>query len=126
FVAQLPEMQKMDGMGYLFIAMGLAIIYLFPYLPKIGKAIPSPLICIIVLSGLALFLGTDMRTVSDLEQFPDALPVFLLPEIPRNLDTLQIVLPYSLTLTNEGVLESMMTRAVINEVTGTEGDRHLE
>lgn len=109
----------MDGMGYLFIAMGLAIIYLFPYLPKIGKAIPSPLICIIVLSGLALFLGTDMRTVSDLGQFPDTLPVFLLPEIPLNLETLQIVLPYSLTLATVGLLESMMTTTVIDEVTGT-------
>ncbi|HJE54332.1 MAG TPA: sodium-independent anion transporter, partial [Acinetobacter pseudolwoffii] len=126
FVAQLPEMQKMDGMGYLFIAMGLAIIYLFPYLPKIGKAIPSPLICIIVLSGLALFLGTDMRTVSDLGQFPDTLPMFLLPEIPLNLETLQIVLPYSLTLATVGLLESMMTTTVIDEVTGTEGDRHQE
>ncbi|WP_216934320.1 MULTISPECIES: SulP family inorganic anion transporter [unclassified Acinetobacter] len=126
FVAQIPEMSQMDSTGYLFIALGLAIIYVFPYVPKIGKAIPSPLICIIVLSGLALFLGADMRTVSDLGQFPDTLPVFLLPEIPLNLDTLQIILPYSLTLATVGLLESMMTTTVIDEVTGTEGDRHQE
>lgn len=126
FVAQIPEINQMDSTGYLFIAIGLAIIYLFPYIPKIGKAIPSPLICIIVLSGLALFLGADMRTVSDLGQFPDTLPVFLLPEIPLNLETLQIILPYSFTLATVGLLESMMTTTVIDEVTGTEGDRHQE
>ena len=126
FVAQIPEINRMDSTGYLFIAIGLAIIYLFPYIPKIGKAIPSPLICIIVLSGLALLLSADMRTVSDLGQFPDTLPVFLIPEIPLNLETLQIILPYSFTLATVGLLESMMTTTVIDEVTGTEGDRHQE
>ncbi|QQN89155.1 SulP family inorganic anion transporter [Acinetobacter variabilis] len=126
FVAQIPEINRMDSTGYLFIAVGLVIIYLFPYIPKIGKAIPSPLICIVVLSALALLLGADMRTVSDLGQFPDTLPVFLLPEIPLNLETLQIILPYSFTLATVGLLESMMTTTVIDEVTGTEGDRHQE
>nr|WP_171523061.1 MULTISPECIES: SulP family inorganic anion transporter [unclassified Acinetobacter] len=126
FVAQIPEINRMDSTGYLFILVGLAIIYLFPYIPKIGKAIPSPLICIVVLSALALLLGADMRTVSDLGQFPDTLPVFLLPEIPLNLETLQIILPYSFTLATVGLLESMMTTTVIDEVTGTEGDRHQE
>ncbi len=126
FVAQIPEIHRMDSTAYLFILVGLAIIYLFPYIPKIGKAIPSPLICIVVLSALALLLGADIRTVSDLGQFPDTLPVFLLPEIPLNLETLQIILPYSFTLATVGLLESMMTTTVIDEVTGTEGDRHQE
>nr|WP_218948167.1 MULTISPECIES: SulP family inorganic anion transporter [unclassified Acinetobacter] len=126
FVAQIPEIHRMDSTAYLFILVGLAIIYLFPYIPKIGKAIPSPLICIVVLSALALLLGADMRTVSDLGEFPDTLPVFLLPEIPLNLETLQIILPYSFTLATVGLLESMMTTTVIDEVTGTEGDRHQE
>lgn len=126
FVAQLPEMGKMDRLGYLFMTIGLAIIYLFPYLPKIGKAIPSPLICIVVLSLLAIVLGGDMRTVSDLGQFPDTLPIFLIPEIPLNLETLAIIFPYSITLATVGLLETMMTTTVINEVTGTEGDRHQE
>ncbi|WPC35901.1 SulP family inorganic anion transporter [Acinetobacter sp. YWS30-1] len=126
FVAQIPEINRMDSTGYLFIAVGLVIIYLFPYIPKIGKAIPSPLICIVVLIALALLLGADIRTVSDLGQFPDTLPVFLLPEIPLNLETLQIILPYSFTLATVGLLESMMTTTVIDEVTGTEGDRHQE
>ena len=126
FVAQLPEISQMDLSGYLFLVLGLAVIYLFPYLPKIGKAIPSPLVCIIVLSLLALMLGSDMRTVSDLGQFPDTLPIFLIPNIPLNLDTLLIILPYALTLATVGLLETMMTTTVINEVTQTEGDRHQE
>lgn len=126
FVAQLPEIQRMDSLGYLFIAIGLAIIYLFPRLPKIGSVIPSPLICIMVLSALALLLGADMRTVSDLGQFPDTLPIFLIPQIPLNLETLWIVLPYSLTLATVGLLETMMTTTVVDEVTESESDRHQE
>lgn len=126
FVAQLPEMSKMDGTAYLFLAIGLAIIYLFPYIPKIGKAIPSPLVCIIVLSLLALGLSTDMRKVSDLGNFPDTLPIFLIPEIPFNLETFFIILPYAMTLATVGLLETMMTTTVIDEVTQTEGDRHKE
>ncbi|RKG55822.1 SulP family inorganic anion transporter [Acinetobacter cumulans] len=126
FVAQVPEMAKMDSLGYIFMALGLAIIYLFPFIPKIGKAIPSPLICIIVLSLLALCLGADMRTVSDLGHFPDTLPIFLIPDIPLNFETLQIIFPYAITLATVGLLETMMTTTVINEVTGTEADRHQE
>ena len=126
FAAQLPEMSKMDTTGFVFVALGLAIIYLFPYIPKIGKAIPSPLICIAVLSGLALLLGADMRTVSDLGHFPDTLPIFLIPDIPLNFETLTIVLPYTVTLATVGLLETMMTTTVVDEVTETSSDRHQE
>ncbi|MEN3969726.1 SulP family inorganic anion transporter [Acinetobacter sp. BWR-L5] len=126
FVAQLPELSQMNYWGYAFVALGLAVIYLFPYLPKVGKTIPSPLICILVLTALALFLSTDMRMVSDLGHFPDTLPLFLLPDIPLTFETLQIVFPYAITLATVGLLESMMTTTVVNEVTGTEGDRHQE
>ncbi|MFC6166167.1 SulP family inorganic anion transporter [Acinetobacter terrestris] len=126
FVAQLPELSKMDGLGYLFVGLGLAVVYLFPYIPRIGKLIPSPLICIVLLSLLALFLGGDMRTVSDLGHFTDTLPIFLIPEIPLNFETLKIIFPYSITLATVGLLETMMTTTVVNEVTDTEGDRHQE
>ena len=126
FVAQIPEIRQMDASGYLFMLLGLAIIYLFPYIPKIGKTLPSPLICILVLSLLAIMLGADLRTVSDLGQFPDTLPIFLIPEIPLNFETLKIILPYSITLATVGLLETMMTTSVINEMTNCEGDRHKE
>ncbi|OTG59956.1 sodium-independent anion transporter [Acinetobacter sp. ANC 4204] len=126
FMAQLPELSQMNHWGYAFVALGLAVIYLFPYLPKVGKSIPSPLICILVLTALALFFGTDMRMVSDLGHFPNTLPIFLLPDIPLTFETLQIIFPYAITLATVGLLESMMTTTVVNEVTGTEGDRHQE
>lgn len=126
FVAQLPELNRMNSLGYFFVALGLAVIYLFPYLPKIGRLIPSPLICIIVLSLITLILGADMRTVSDLGQFPDTLPIFLIPEIPLNFETLRIIFPYAVTLATVGLLETMMTTTIVNEVTGTEADRHQE
>ena len=126
FVAQIPELSQMNSLGYLFVALGLAVIYLFPYIPRFGKLIPSPLICIVLLSLLALFLGGDMRTVSDLGHFPDTLPIFLIPEIPLNFETLKIIFPYSITLATVGLLETMMTTTVVNEVTDTEGDRHQE
>ncbi len=126
FAAQLPEINKMDTTAYIFVGLGLAIIYLFPYLPKIGKSIPSPLICIIVLSCLALFLGADMRTVNDLGTFPDTLPIFLIPQIPLNFETLSIILPYSITLATVGLLETMMTTTVVDEVTQTQSDKHKE
>ncbi len=126
FIAQFPELLKMDGLGYLFVCLGLLIVYLFPYIPKIGKLIPSPLICIILLSLIALLIGSDMRTVSDLGHFPDTLPIFLMPDIPLNFETLKIIFPYAITLATVGLLETMMTTTIVNEATQSEGDRHKE
>ncbi|MDO6646851.1 sodium-independent anion transporter, partial [Acinetobacter guillouiae] len=75
-------LQRMDLTAYLFVAFGFGVVYLFPYIPKIGQLIPSPLVCSIILSFAALFLGADLRTVSDLGKFPDPLPLFLIPDIP--------------------------------------------
>ena len=120
FIAQLPELSRMDITGYIFVALGLCIVYLFPHLPKIGKRIPSPLICIVLLSLVAMLFNADMRTVSDLGTFPDTLPIFLVPEIPFNLETLKIIFPYAITLATVGLLETMMTTTIVNEVTQTE------
>lgn len=126
FIAQFPELLKMDGLGYLLVGLGLLIVYLFPYIPKIGKLIPSPLICILLLSLIALLIGSDIRTVSDLGHFPDTLPIFLMPDIPLNLETLKIIFPYAITLATVGLLETMMTTTIVNEATQSEGDRHKE
>lgn len=126
FIAQVSELTRMNSLGYLFVVLGLVVVYLFPYIPKIGKLIPSPLVCIIVLSLIALLLGADMRTVSDLGHFPDTLPIFLMPDIPLNLETLKIIFPYAITLATVGLLETMMTTTIVNEATESEGDRHKE
>ena len=126
FVAQLPEISRMNATGYFFVVLGLVIVYLFPYIPKIGKLIPSPLVCIIVLSVISLLINSDLRTVSDLGKLPDTLPIFLIPDIPFNLHTLSIIFPYAITLATVGLLETMMTTTIVDEVTQTEGDRHKE
>ena len=126
FIAQLPELDpaKVPMLTYVFVAAGLGIIYLFPY---ITKAIPSPLVCILVLSAITMGLGLDeLRTVSDMGALPDTFPVFLLPEVPLNLETLQIILPYSAGVAAVGLLESLMTANIVDDLTDTTSDKNRE
>src|SRR5690554_621612 len=109
FMAQLPELIDVTWHVYAMTAAGLAIIYLFPLLPRIGKTVPSPLVCIITLTIVSIALGLDIRTVGHMGELPDTLPVFLWPDVPLNLTTLQIIFPYSVGLAVVGLLESMMT-----------------
>ncbi len=117
FMAQLPELTNVTWHVYAMTAAGLGIIYLFPY---INKTIPSPLVCIVVLTGIAMWLHLDVRTVGDMGKLPDSLPVFLLPDVPLNLQTLLIILPYSAGLAVVGLLESMMTATIVDD------DRHAK
>ena len=125
FMAQLPELDPRDvtWVTYVLVAASLAIIYLFP---RITKAIPSPLVTIIVLTGLTMVFGWDVRTVADMGELPDALPIFLLPDVPLNLETLLIILPYSLAVAVVGILESLMTQQLVDDLTDTKTDRNQE
>ncbi len=126
FMAQLPELTDVTWHVYAMTAAGLGIIYLFPYIPVIGRVLPSPLVCIVALTGIALMLGLDIRTVGDMGDLPDTLPVFLWPEVPLNLETLMIILPYSAALAVVGLLESMMTQTIVDDLTDTTSDRNRE
>ncbi len=126
FMAQLPELTNVTWHVYAMTAGGLAIIYLFPLIPVIGKILPSPLICIVVLTGLAMYLNMDIRTVGDMGELPDTLPIFLWPDVPLNLETLMIILPYAIALTVVGLLESMMTATIVDDLTDTTSDRNRE
>ncbi|MBA2722990.1 MAG: SulP family inorganic anion transporter, partial [Methylibium sp.] len=123
FQAQLPELTNVSWVVYAMTAAGLALIYGMPYLTR---AVPSPLVTIVVLTAVALALDLDIRTVGDMGQLPDSLPVFLLPDVPLNWQTLQIVLPYSVTLAVVGLLESMMTASIVDELTDTASDKNRE
>ncbi|MDP3134099.1 MAG: SulP family inorganic anion transporter, partial [Burkholderiaceae bacterium] len=123
FLAQLPELTNVTWHVYAMTAAGLAIIYGFPHLTK---AIPSPLVTIVVLTGVALALDMDIRTVGDMGALPDSLPVFLIPDIPLNLETLLIIFPYSLTLMMVGLLESLMTATIVDDLTDTKSDKNRE
>lgn len=126
FLAQLPELTNVTWHVYAMTAGGLGIIYLFPLLPKIGQVIPSPLVCIVVLTALAMTLGMDIRTVGDMGDLPDTLPIFLWPEVPLNMETFLIILPYSAALAMVGLLESMMTATIVDDLTDTDSDKNRE
>ena len=123
FMAQLPELVGMGWPVYAMVAAGLGIIYLFPY---ITRAVPSPLVTIVVLTAVTLWLGIDVRTVGDMGELPDSLPIFLLPEVPLNVETLRIIFPYAATLAVVGLLESMMTAQIVDDLTDTSSNKNRE
>jgi SulP family sulfate permease len=123
FMAQLPELIDVTWHVYAMTAAGLAIIY---GLPLLTRAVPSPLVTIVVLSAVAITLDLDIRRVGDMGELPDSLPVFLLPDVPLNLDTLLIIFPYSLTLMVVGLLESLMTATIVDDLTDTKSDKNRE
>jgi sulfate permease, SulP family len=125
FMAQLPELdpRAVPWITYPLVAAGLAIIYLFPLLTR---AIPSPLVTILVLTALVWMLGMDVRTVGDMGALPDTLPVFLIPDIPLTLETLMIILPYSIAVAVVGLLESLMTQNIVDDLTDTKSSRNQE
>lgn len=126
FMAQVPELTHVSWHVYAMTAGGLAIIYLFPYLPVIGKTVPSPLVCIVSMTAVAIYWQLDIRRVGDMGQLPDALPVFLWPEVPLTLETLRIILPYSIPLAMVGLLESLMTATIVDDLTDTPSDKNRE
>ncbi|MEM7523617.1 MAG: SulP family inorganic anion transporter [Pseudomonadota bacterium] len=123
FLAQLPELIDVPWLTYPMVALGLAIIYGAPY---VTKAAPSPLLCIIVITALAMAFDLDLRTVGDMGELPDSLPVFLLPDVPLNFETLAIITPYALAVAAVGLLESMMTAQIVDELTDTTGNKNRE
>jgi SulP family sulfate permease len=126
FMAQLPELTGVTWHVYAMTGAGLGIIYLFPLLPGVGKLVPSPLICILALTAVAILLQLDIRTVGDMGELPDTLPVFLWPDVPLNLETLSIIFPYAAALAVVGLLESMMTATIVDDLTDTESDKNRE
>lgn len=127
FMAQLPELNP-STVGvtwhvYAMTAAGLGIIYLFPYLTK---KIPSPLVTIVVLTAAAMVLDLEIRTVGDMGELPDTLPMFLWPDVPLTLETLVIIFPYSVSLAMVGLLESLMTATIVDDLTDTSSDKNRE
>ncbi len=123
FMAQLPELIDVPNLTYILVACGLAIIYI---LPRFTSAVPSPLVCIIALTLASMAFGWDIRTVGDMGELPSTLPIFLMPDIPLNFETLRIIAPYSLAVAAVGLLESLMTASIVDELTDTKSDKNRE
>lgn len=124
FMAQLPEFNGQNWVMYAMVAGGLVIIYGFP---RITTAIPSPLICIVVLTVVSILIGPNgLQTIGDKGELPSTMPVFMLPQIPLNFETLAIIFPYAVTLTVVGLLESLMTATIVDDLTDTPSDKNKE
>ncbi|MDQ0457866.1 SulP family inorganic anion transporter [Rhizobium paknamense] len=123
FLAQLPELVGRPPSTYVMIAIALAIIYL---LPRLTKAVPSPLVAIAVLTLATYLLGLDVRTVADLGELPSSLPVLAWPDVPMTFETLRIIFPYSVALAAVGLLESLLTARIVDEMTETGSNKSQE
>lgn len=123
FMAQLPQLTNVPSMVYIMVAVGLGIIYL---LPRVTKAVPSPLVAIVVLTAVSIAGKLDVPTVGDMGELPTALPLFQLPNVPLNLETFQIILPYAITMAIVGLLESLLTASLLDELTDTPSDKNRE
>ncbi len=123
FLAQLEHFFGAHWMIYPVVAVGLAIIYL---LPRLTTAVPAPLVAIVLLTLFAVFSGATLSTVGDMGALPTQLPFFRLPSVPFSLETLWIVLPYSLSLALVGLIESLLTASIVDEMTETDSDKNRE
>ena len=123
FMAQLPQLTNVGWQTYAMVAGGLAVIYGFP---RITKAVPSPLMAILILSAISIGLGLPVHTVGDMGKLPEGLPSFAMPEVPLTLDTLRIILPYSVTMAAVGLLESLLTAQIIDDMTDTDSNKRQE
>lgn len=123
FTAQLPQLIGVTWQSYAVIAAGLVIIY---GLPRLTKAVPSPLVAILLLTAVSLAMGLPLNTVADTGKLPEGLPSFAWPQVPLTLETLQIILPYSITMAAVGLLESLLTAQIVDDMTDTVSSKQRE
>lgn len=123
FMAQVPHIWGGGWITYLYVALTLLIVYT---VPRFFKAIPAPLIAIILLTFAALSSGANMMTIGDLGNITQSLPSFLLPNVPVNLEMLQIILPYAIALAIVGLMESLLTAQIVDDMTDTKSNKTRE
>jgi sulfate permease, SulP family len=123
FMAQLPQLIGVSWHSYAMVAAGLAIIYL---LPRVTRAVPSALVAILVLAGVSIALKLPVHTVGDMGRLPEGLPSLALPNVPLTLDTLRIILPYSITMAAVGLLESLLTAQIVDDMTDSDSNKQRE
>lgn len=123
FTAQLPQLTNVGWETYAMVAAALAIIYLFP---RLTTAVPSPLVAIIVLTALSIWMDAPVYTVADMGELPEGLPYFILPDVPLTWETLAIIAPYSATMAAVGLLESLLTAQIVDDMTHTGSNKRRE
>ncbi|MFD2637795.1 SulP family inorganic anion transporter [Piscibacillus salipiscarius] len=123
FTSQLTHFSGESWPMYLLVIGSLAIIYLFP---RITRAVPAPLVAIVVMTIIVMTTGLNVKTVGDMGELTSTLPIFLIPDIPLTFETLQIIFPVSLALAFVGLLESLLTSQIVDDMTDTPSDKNKE
>ncbi|OEH86878.1 sodium-independent anion transporter [Desulfuribacillus stibiiarsenatis] len=123
FMAQLENFVDVTWVMYALVALTLTIIYI---LPRLTNAIPSTLVAIVAVTAIAIYGDLGVSTVGDMGALPSTLPVFLIPSIPLTIETLMIILPFSLALAVVGLLESLLTAQIVDDMTDTDSDKNKE
>mgnify|MGYP001325773995 FL=1 len=123
FMAQVPHFIGINNMTYVFVGVTLLIVYL---VPRFIKSIPAPLIAIVALTTVALYSNVELRTVGDLGEITQSLPAFLIPNVPFTFETLVIIFPYAFALAIVGLLESLLTASIVDDMTDTESNKNKE
>lgn len=123
FMAQVPHFIGISNLTYVFVAITLAIVYI---VPRFIKSIPAPLIAIVLLTAVEIYMHLDLRTVGDLGAITRTLPSFFIPDVPFTFETLQIIFPYSIALAIVGLLESLLTASIVDDMTGTDSNKNQE
>ncbi len=123
FMAQIPHFVGQGMPTYLMVAAGLAILYGLPY---VTRSVPPALVAIVVLTAVAVTMELPVKTVGDMGELPAGMPFFHVPMVPLNLETLEIILPVSLALTVVGMLESLLTASIVDDLTDTPSKKNRE
>ena len=123
FLAQVPHILGEGLLTYLFIGVTLLIVYI---VPRFFKAIPAPLIAIVVLTAITFIFQIDLKTIGDIGSITQSLPSFLIPDVPFNFETLTIILPYAIALALVGLMESLLTAQIVDDMTDTKSNKNQE
>ncbi|QNG54730.1 SulP family inorganic anion transporter [Pseudonocardia petroleophila] len=123
FASQLPYLVGVPWVAWVLLAVALAVLVV---LPRLTSAVPAPLVAIVALTAFTVFAAVSVPTVGDQGELPDGLPVLGLPDVPFTLDTLAIIAPYALAMAVVGLLESLMTAKLVDEITDTPSDKTRE
>ncbi len=123
FMAQMPHLKGASVATFLFVGITILILVV---VPRFWKVIPAPLIAVVVLTAVAMFVDFDLKTVGDLGTISQTLPQFFIPDVPLTWETLTIIFPYSIALAIVGLLESLLTASVLDDLTDTESDKNKE
>jgi len=123
FLAQVPHLVDVPWLVYPLVAAGVAVMVL---LPKLTRVVPAPLVAIVILTGFTVLLAVSVPTVGDEGELPDSLPSLFVPDVPLTAETFRIIAPYALAMALVGLLESLLTAKLVDDITDTRSDKTRE